>query len=45
MLRFLEVVLVLSLLGFASCNTTAGLGEDLESAGDAIENTADDAAN
>lgn len=29
--------------GLAACNTTEGVGEDLEEAGDAIEDAADDA--
>lgn len=30
------------LLGLAGCNTVEGFGEDVESAGDAIEDEADD---
>lgn len=30
-------------MGMAGCNTTAGVGEDIEAAGDAIEDTAEDA--
>lgn len=30
------------LLGLAGCNTVEGLGEDIESAGDAIEDEADE---
>lgn len=30
-------------LGLTACNTTQGLGEDVEAAGDAIEDTADEA--
>jgi predicted small secreted protein len=29
-------------LGLAACNTTAGVGKDIEATGDAIEDTADD---
>jgi entericidin B len=41
------VVLVLSALAMslAGCNTTAGAGRDIKSAGKAIENTAEDAKN
>jgi predicted small secreted protein len=37
---FLAVVAVLSL---AACNTTAGAGRDMQSVGNAIEDTAEDA--
>ncbi len=30
-------------LAMSGCNTTAGLGEDVEAAGDALEDTAEDA--
>jgi entericidin B len=41
------VMLVLSALAItlAGCNTTAGAGRDIKSAGKAIENTAEDAKN
>lgn len=32
---------VLALLSTAACNTTAGVGRDIESAGDAIEDAAE----
>ncbi|MCB9844633.1 MAG: entericidin A/B family lipoprotein [Phycisphaeraceae bacterium] len=42
------IVLVLGLLalatfGLASCNTTQGVGEDLQAAGEAIDEAAEDA--
>jgi entericidin B len=37
------VFVLLALLGLAACNTTKGLGQDVEAAGDAIEDTAQDA--
>ena len=40
----LAFLLALGLLcGVAGCNTTAGIGEDVEATGDAIENAADEA--
>lgn len=33
---------VLSLVGLAACNTTAGFGQDVEAAGDQIEETANE---
>ena len=41
------VMLVFSalVLSLAGCNTTAGAGRDLRSAGNAIEDTAEDAKN
>jgi entericidin A len=38
-------VLLIALLGFGlgACNTTQGFGEDVEAAGDAIEDTAEEA--
>ena len=38
-------LLVLILVGFAAsaCNTTRGVGQDIEATGDAIEDTAEDA--
>lgn len=35
--------LILATLPIAACNTVEGAGEDLESAGDAIEDTAEEA--
>lgn len=35
--------LILPALGLGACNTIAGLGEDTQAAGDAIEDTAEDA--
>jgi len=32
-------------LALSACNTTAGAGKDLQSAGKAVENTANDAKN
>jgi len=32
-------------VGFSACNTVEGAGQDLQSGGKAIENTADDAKN
>jgi predicted small secreted protein len=32
-------------LAASACNTTRGVGQDIEAAGDAIEDTAEDAAN
>lgn len=37
-------VLVLLAMILSGCNTTAGLGEDIEAAGSAIEGTAEDAS-
>jgi predicted small secreted protein len=37
------VFVLLALFGLAACNTTKGLGQDVEAAGDAIEDTAQDA--
>lgn len=37
------LVLILMGLGISGCNTTEGFGEDLQSAGEAIEDTAEDA--
>jgi predicted small secreted protein len=41
------LVLVVSalMLTIAGCNTTAGIGRDVESVGNAVENTAEDAKN
>lgn len=43
--NYVEAIAALLLLSIAACNTTEGFGEDVESAGDAIENTAEDASN
>ena len=41
--RKLLAVLMLAMMGsLAGCNTIAGVGEDIESAGDSIEDTAED---
>lgn len=37
-------VLALAAMVLSGCNTTAGLGRDIESAGSAIEGTAEDAS-
>lgn len=37
------LVLLLALFGLTACNTTAGFGEDVEAAGEQIEETANDA--
>ncbi len=34
------IILFTALLGLAACETVGGMGRDLESAGDAIEDTA-----
>jgi predicted small secreted protein len=39
----LLAVLSVSALALAACNTTAGVGRDVRSAGNAIEDTANDA--
>ncbi|RUO70564.1 entericidin, EcnA/B family [Pseudidiomarina salinarum] len=36
------VLLLLSMLSLASCATVEGMGEDIESAGEAIQDGADD---
>jgi predicted small secreted protein len=43
--RFMKAVLLTALLGFGlgGCNTTQGFGEDVKAAGDAIEDTAEEA--
>jgi predicted small secreted protein len=38
-------LLSVTAMALAACNTTAGVGRDVESAGDAIEDTANDAKN
>jgi predicted small secreted protein len=42
-LFFACAVLVLSTLTVAGCNTTRGVGQDMQGAGEAIEDTAEDA--
>ena len=37
------IVLFSALLGLAACETVGGMGRDLETAGDAIEDTAEEA--
>ena len=37
------IVVFATLLGLAACETVGGVGRDLETAGDAIEDTAQDA--
>lgn len=41
MRQFITVALLAGGLALAGCNTVEGVGEDLESAGEAIENTAE----
>lgn len=42
--RLMQLLLLTILgLGIAGCNTTRGLGQDIEQAGDRIEDAADDA--
>ena len=46
--RFLMILYTLGIAGFlgmtlAACNTVSGVGRDIEAAGDAIADTADDA--
>lgn len=36
------VAVIVALLGLAACNTFEGLGQDVESGGEAITDTADD---
>lgn len=33
---------IFATLGFSACNTTRGVGQDVEATGDAIEDTAED---
>jgi predicted small secreted protein len=37
------IILFTALLALAGCNTTAGIGRDVESVGDAIEDSAESA--
>jgi predicted small secreted protein len=39
----LAAMFVGAIVGLAGCNTTEGVGRDIEAAGDAIEDAADDA--
>lgn len=39
----LAAMFVGAIIGLAGCNTTEGVGRDIEAAGDAIEDAADDA--
>lgn len=41
----LLLTLVLSSFFMTACNTVKGAGQDVENAGDAVEDAADDAAN
>mgnify|MGYP001319069040 FL=1 len=43
MKRLLLAAMLLPLLGLAACNTFEGAGQDLQSAGRAVEDTARDA--
>lgn len=43
--KMLLVVSMLAFLPVAACNTVAGLGEDTQVAGQAVENAAEDAKN
>jgi predicted small secreted protein len=38
-----RIALILAVLALAGCNTTAGMGEDLEAAGSAIDREATEA--
>ena len=40
---FIACMLTLILAGLAGCNTTRGVGQDVQAAGDAIEETAEEA--
>lgn len=45
-IRYLfSVVAVVSMLAFTACDTSEGIGEDIQDAGDSIEDAADDAKN
>jgi len=41
----LSALLLLSLLALGACNTIAGAGEDIEAAGEAVSETAEDVDN
>lgn len=43
MTRIVPFAALLALLGATACNTVEGAGEDVEAAGDAIEEATDDA--
>jgi predicted small secreted protein len=42
-IKFVIAGLLFASLGLAACNTTAGVGKDIENTGDAIKDTANDA--
>lgn len=42
MKNILAILALFAALGTAACNTTAGIGEDIEATGDAISDTAKD---
>ncbi len=39
-MKYFAILAVLASLGLAACNTTEGLGKDVERGGDAIQSTA-----
>lgn len=39
--KSLLAVMTITLLGLSACNTVHGVGEDIESAGDAVSDTAE----
>ena len=43
--KILPAIALLLVLGTAACNTVEGAGQDIQAAGSAIEDTADDARN
>ena len=45
MRKLILLALIAAGLTTAACNTMAGVGRDVEAAGDAVEDTANDAAN
>ena len=42
--KALEITLIAGMLALAACNTVAGAGKDVSSAGKAVTNTANDVA-
>jgi entericidin A len=42
---FLAVLLAVSVVSLSACNTVSGAGKDVQKAGEAIEDTAEDAKN
>jgi predicted small secreted protein len=42
---FLLILMSAGLTAVAACNTVEGVGEDMQAAGDAVEETAQDASN